>query len=145
MAIQVKQLVVRGAAAGALGTVAMTAWQELAGRLQSAASEEAGEDSGSTDAGQGAPDESRDPWADAPVPAKVAQRAAEGLFGWRIPAEQIPLVTNAMHWAYGTGWGVPYAIWARSAPDAGWIRAGARFGIAVWAASYAQLVPMGLY
>ena len=123
----------------------MTAWQELSSRLQSAVSEDSASGADGQADGRGVPEKDSDPWEDAPVPAKVAQRAAEGLFGWRLPPERIPLITTVMHWAYGTGWGVPYGIWARSARPDRPLRAGALFGIAVWTMSYAQLVPMGLY
>jgi hypothetical protein len=42
-----------------------------------------------------------------------------------------------MHWLYGTGWGAAYALLGR--PN------GAVFGTGVWAAAYAELVPLGIY
>jgi hypothetical protein len=124
----------RGLLAGAVGTAAMTAWQELASKLRGSGDE----------AGEGSAEGPKDPWEDAPAPAKVAKRVAEGVFGKRIPPEDVGLVSEAMHWGYGTGWGALYGVLAgtvgRSTP-----RAGLAFGAAVWASSYAQLVPMGLY
>ena len=41
-----------------------------------------------------------------------------------------------MHWLYGTSWGVLYG---------GVPAGGLTFGTAVWAAAYAELVPLGIY
>lgn len=122
----------RGVLAGIAGTAAMTAWQELAARLQGSGS------SGS----DGAPE---DPWEQAPAPARVARKVAAGVFDVELPAERIGLVTNVMHWGYGTGWGGVYGLLAGSARRGRGLRRGLAFGTAVWAASYAQLVPMGIY
>jgi hypothetical protein len=122
--------ITRGLAAGAIGTSAMTAWQELAAQLRS---------SGETQ------EQPSDPWESAPVPAKVAKKIGEELFGVEVPAERIPLLTNVMHWSYGTGWGAVYGLASGSARRRRALRRGALFGTFVWAASYAQLVPLGLY
>ena len=124
--------VARGLVAGVLGTVAMTGWQELAARLQSSG-------------GQDGQEQPSDPWESAPVPAQVARKIGEGLFGLEVPAERIPLLTNVMHWSYGTGWGAIYGLASGSARRRHALRRGALFGTLVWAMSYAQLVPVGLY
>ncbi len=112
----------------------MTAWQELAARLRSPAA----------DTGQ--PEEPPpDPWEAASAPAKVAKRISEGVFHTPVSPARIPLLTNAMHWGYGTGWGTVYGLVAGSARDAPGRSAGAAFGSFVWLMSYVQLVPMGLY
>jgi hypothetical protein len=121
--------IVRGVAAGVAGTAAMTAWQELAARLRRHTEPKAMRDDD-------------DPWQHAPAPARLARMVLEGLTGREIPRERIPLLTNAVHWGYGTSLGVGYALAAgRRSPLAG----GAAFGTAVWAFSYATLVPLGLY
>ena len=127
--------VARGLAAGVVGTGAMTVWQELSTRLQSQG--EAG------DSGSRRPPE--DPWEQASAPAKVAKRVSEGVFQHEVSAERIPLLTNAMHWGYGSSWGIVYGLAAGSTRRPQGLRAGAIFGTAVWLMSYAQLVPMGLY
>jgi uncharacterized membrane protein YagU involved in acid resistance len=127
--------VATGLAAGVVGTGAMTAWQELAARLRSAASDAAPESD----------QPPRDPWDDASAPAKVAKRIGEGVFHKPVSSERIPLLTNAMHWGYGTSWGAVYGLTAGSARDISALAAGTAFGTAVWLMSYAQLVPMGLY
>jgi hypothetical protein len=118
-------------AAGAAGTAAMTAWQELSARL-------------SPGGEPGDPGESpADPWEAAAAPAKVAKLAADRL-GIEVSPERIPLLTNAMHWATGTGWGTAFGL-LRGARRARPLRAGLAFGVGVWAGSYAQLVPLGIY
>jgi hypothetical protein len=128
-------VVARGVTAGVLGTALMTAWQELAAKLKSSPG----------DGGSEPQDPSEDPWEDASAPAKVAQRISEGVFHKPVSPERIPLLTNAMHWGYGTGWGTVYGLAAGKARRSPGFAAGAAFGTVVWAMSYVQLVPMGLY
>ena len=122
-----------GVAAGVIGTATMTAWQTAAAKLFSSGSDQDSGDEGL-----------RDPWKDAPAPAQVAQRVLDGVFHRPAPPQRIPLITNVMHWSYGSAWGIAYGLVAgttgRSRPRDGLI-----FGAAVWSASYLQLVPMGIY
>ncbi len=123
----------RGVLAGVLGTGAMTGWQLLSAKLQSS--------------GESPPtpsDAPADPWEQASAPAKVAKRVSEGVFEQDVSSELIPLLTNAMHWGYGTGWGAMYGLVAGSVGRSR-LRDGLLFGTAVWAMSYVELVPMGLY
>jgi hypothetical protein len=120
----------RGLAAGVLGTAGMTSWQHLSARLASSGEDEA---------------PSQDPWEDAPVPAKVARLFIRRALRRDPPADAIPLLTQAMHWSYGTSWGAVYGVAAGSSPRRRALSRGALFGTFVWAMSYAQLVPMGLY
>jgi hypothetical protein len=74
----------------------------------------------------------------------VARKILEGMFGREVPPEKIGLLTNTVHWGYGTGWGALYGLLpgaARVSP----VRRGLSFGSAVWVASYLTLVPMGIY
>jgi hypothetical protein len=123
---------VRGAAAGVVGTAVMTAAQVLPQKLLS------------SDAQQGGGEEPQDPWEQAPVPALVAKRVIEGVFHKDVPADRIDLLTNVMHWGYGTTWGAVYGLLHEHAA-ARPLRSGVTFGVAVWAMSYVQLVQMGLY
>jgi hypothetical protein len=123
----------RGLLAGVAGTAAMTVWQELSGRLL-----------GSGDGGEERNGGDADPWEGAPAPALVARRVLEGVFGREVSPDRIPLLTNLMHWGYGTGWGVAYGL-LQGTVRANPVLHGALFGTGVWAASYLQLVPMGLY
>jgi hypothetical protein len=121
-----------GIVAGVLGTAAMTAWQTAAAKLRS------------SEPSESQAEEPKDPWEQASAPAKLAKRIGEGVFHREVSADLIPLLTNAMHWGYGTGWGAVYAI-ATTGRRRSTIRRGAAFGAIMWASSYAQLVPIGLY
>jgi hypothetical protein len=123
-----------GLAAGLVGTTAMTALQELmAARRRRARGATGGNGSG--------PD---DPWARAPAPAQLARIVVRSATGRDVPAERIPLFTNAVHWGYGTSMGVLYGIVQRTREGSPLVR-GPLFGLGVWASSYATLVPLGLY
>lgn len=122
----------RGLVAGAAGTVAMTAWQELSAKLQSG--QEQGEES----------QDSSDPWAKASAPAKVGRLLLRGV-GYDVPPDKIGLLTNVMHWGYGTTWGGVYgAVMGKAAHEWPLLR-GLGFGAWVWVMSYVQLVPLGIY
>jgi hypothetical protein len=84
-------------------------------------------------------------WADAPAPAQAAKKLADALGqGRRFTREDVPLLTNAMHWLYGVGWGAVYgAAVGGSAPDP--LVSGVELGTGVWTASYVELVPLGIY
>jgi hypothetical protein len=87
--------VARGVLAGIAGTAAMTGWQLLAAKLRPTGDEGAGAQD----------DPPQDPWDAASAPAKVARRIGEGVFRRDVSPDLIPLLTNVMHWGYGTGWG----------------------------------------
>jgi len=129
--------IVRGIAAGVAGTGVMTLAQTLPGKLESS-------DGGSPDEAATQQQGQQDPWEQASAPAKVAKRISEGIFHHEVPAERIPLLTHGMHWSYGVGWGAVYGLVRGRAPATP-LRHGVLFGTAVWALSYVQLVPMGLY
>jgi|1186.fasta_scaffold01036_5 hypothetical protein len=125
---------VRGVAAGLVGTACMTAHQEIRKRIRESHAPPS----------NGPSRQPADPWDAAPAPAKVARRLLEGILHQPVSPQHIPLLTNVMHWAYGAGWGGVYGLLrpsVRGTPAA----AGPVFGLAVWAASYVSLVPMGLY
>lgn len=118
----------RGLLAGIAGTAVMTGLQLLTQKLQNG----------------GAGDKPPETWSDAPAPAQVAEKTAETV-GTTLPLEQAPAIGNAVHWLYGTLWGTAYGLAKRGFDGVGFAPAGAGFGTAVWAASYAQLVPLGIY
>ena len=122
--------VTRGLAAGVVGTAVMTLVQELSAKLQAPS--------------DGAAPPPQDPWAQASAPAKVGRRIIEGVFEHPVPPERIGLLTNVMHWAYGTGWGAIYGIVEGTFPGHS-VRRGLLFGSGVWVMGYVQLVPMGIY
>src|SRR5579884_2134678 len=121
--------VTRGVLAGIAGTAVMTAYQLAVAKLR------------------GQPLATRVPrtWADAPAPAQVVKRAAEALGeGRRVTKQDVPLVTNAVHWLYGITWGAIYGA-AAGALRPGPLTGGLSFGAGVWGAAYAELVPLGIY
>jgi hypothetical protein len=120
-----------GVLAGAAGTVAMTAHQELLQRLK------ASDDNGGSEP-QG------DPWQDAPAPAQAGKKVLEALGAAPLPPRAIPVLTQVMHWSYGSVWGAVYAL-LPGHQDCARARRGSLFGATVWAVSYAQLVPLGVY
>jgi hypothetical protein len=84
--------VLQGLAAGALGNAVFTLYQRFA---QGGGEEE-----------QGPPQD----WSEAPPPAQVGQRVAEGVFRQAVPVEKAGLVTHVVHWLYGTTWGAFYGL-----------------------------------
>ena len=61
-----------------------------------------------------------------------------------MPVERISLLTNAVHWGYGTALGGVYGLVEGSLRPQPVVH-GPVFGLGVWAWSYATLVPLGLY
>jgi hypothetical protein len=111
----------------------MTVHQEIRQRIEPQDAEQPSAD-----------DAERDPWESAPAPARVGKRLVEGLLGRPVPASAIPVLTQVMHWSYGSAWGGAYAMTRNSAPGRARLL-GPLFGLGVWAASYAELVPLGIY
>jgi hypothetical protein len=124
--------VVCGVAAGVVGTACMTAVQEvMARRRRAPVRSPAARSDG-------------DPWEKAPAPALLAKRVIEGVLQRDVPAERIPLLTNAVHWGYGIAMGGFYGLVEGSVRPRPALH-GPIFGLGVWAGSYASLVPLGLY
>jgi uncharacterized membrane protein YagU involved in acid resistance len=99
---------------------------------------------GSSD--EGAVSGPRDPWEEAPAPAQVAKLIGEAVLGVHVPSRAIPMLTHVMHWGYGTAWGAVYGLAHQCMrPETLTARRGAAFGLCVWAMSYVQLVPLGIY
>ncbi len=130
--------VVQGLAAGLVGTAVFTAYQELRKQIARSGSEQS---EGSTEQ----PDEDGKPedWSEAPVPAQVGQRIVAGLFKRDVSTEHADLLTNAMHWLYGTSWGALYGVLeeTRRRPVAN----GVAVAAGVMAADYTLLPAMKLY
>lgn len=132
--------VARGLLAGALGTAAMTAWQELSTRLRHSGQDDAAGQSEQ----EAAPQREPDPWEQASVPAQVARKLILRLTGRDVPPDKIGALTNVVHWGYGVGWGAVFGLTAGAGRSA-MIRRGLVFGTGVWGASYVLLVPLGFY
>ncbi len=125
---------VRGLAAGAVGTAAMdallfTRYRRGGGRDPVSAWEFS---AGLSD------------WEQAPAPAQVGKRLVEGLFGLTLPPSRASLVNNITHWAYGMLGGAQYGLVAgsRRRPR---VRDGLPFGATVWASGYVVLPAAKLY
>ncbi len=130
--------ILRGILAGAVGTAAMTLHQEVRQRLTQRHEQSEQENESSV----GGEDE--DPWRSAPAPAQVGKRLIEGVLDRPLSPQAIPALTRVMHWSYGSSWGGVYAI-GRDSLRVGSQFLGPPFGLGVWAASYLQLVPLGIY
>jgi hypothetical protein len=75
---------VQGLVAGAVGTAALTAYQGLT---------------------QDGDSETPRSWSQTSDPAQVGHRVVEGVFRRAVPLEKAGVMTNVVHWMYGTGWG----------------------------------------
>jgi uncharacterized membrane protein YagU involved in acid resistance len=120
---------VRGLAAGVVGTALMTAYQLAVRKAR----------------GQRLDTPVPRTWAEASAPAQLVKKAAELAGKPRaVTKKDVPRVTNLLHWSYGIGWGIVYGVAARARgirPVTGALG----FGAALWVASYAELVPLGIY
>lgn len=126
--------IIRGALAGAAGTIAMDLlW--YARYRRGGGDREFVDWEFATDL---------DSWDDAPAPAKFGKRVFESLLHRELPAERAAVVNNVTHWATGVGWGAAFGVVGGSlASRREWH--GLVFGAGVWLQSYAVLVPAGLY
>jgi uncharacterized membrane protein len=111
--------IVRGVVAGAVGTAAMTGAQLAVMRLTG-----------------GKPSH---------TPEKVGRKVARSLFGKRVPRGQRDTLNQAMHWAYGTSWGIPLGLVASATGRRpGVLAGGAALGLSVWGAGLAELPAFGV-
>jgi hypothetical protein len=78
-----------------------------------------------------------------PAPAQAARKVLRSA-GIELPASWTPILTQVAHWTYGIAWGAGYSL-VRSRTRANATVLGLGFGLGVWGASYAQLVPLGIY
>lgn len=102
----------RGLIAGAVGTAVMTA-------AQTAYYKATGSEPSST-------------------PAEVGKRIIRGVLQRDVSDDKEGVLNNAMHWLYGTQWGLLYGLAARR-PTHGIV-----FGFVVWGASLVELPAMKL-
>ncbi|MGY1694663.1 hypothetical protein ACI780_07075 [Geodermatophilus sp. SYSU D00814] len=83
-------------------------------------------------------------WEEAPAPAQVGKRLAEGLFQTRLADHRARLVNNVTHWGYGMLNGALYGIVAGSLRQPR-VAFGLPFGAAVWSVGYVVLPAAMLY
>jgi hypothetical protein len=117
-----------GVVAGIGGTAAMTALQLAEARLRGAS-------------GESGPPKS---WDEAPAPAQVGERIADGVFEHPLPLEQAARIANVMHWSYGTLWGAGFGL-VQGSLGLPVLPAAAAFGTVVWGSDYAILPAMKIY
>lgn len=72
------------------------------------------------------------------TPAEVGKRLIRGVLQREIDDEYSDALNTAMHWLYGTGWGVLYGLAARRPMR------GVTFALIVWGASLVELPAMKL-
>jgi hypothetical protein len=117
----------RGLVAGVAGTAAMTAYQLALAKVR----------------GQPLTTQVPRRWADAPAPAQVGKRLADAV-GRKVTLQDVPTLATAVHWTTGIAWGAGYGL-VQGTLEAPPLVAGLGYGTGVWASSYAQLVPLGIY
>lgn len=127
--------VLRGVAAGAIGTVAMDLlWYY---RYKRGGGEDGFAD---WELSRG-----MSSWEDVGAPAHVGKRIVEGVFERELPAERAGLVNDVMHWAYGLVWGAQYGIVAGSLQRPPVIPSGLALGSLVCGGDYVILPLAKLY
>jgi hypothetical protein len=126
--------IVRGALAGAIGTIAMDLlWYSRYRR--------SGGDTGFIEWEFSAEPDS---WDTAPAPARFGRRLIVGILQRDVPLERAGLVNNVMHWATGVGWGSAFGL-VEGSVGTRRLWHGLAFGAGVWLQSYVVLVPAKLY
>jgi hypothetical protein len=126
--------VVRGLAAGAVGTLAL----DLVGFVRYKR--------GEGKSGFWKWESSSDllSWDEAPAPAQVGKRLFEGLFREQLPDHRARLVNNITHWGYGLLNGGLFGLVAGSLSEPRtWY--GVPFGTSVWGSGYVVLPAAHLY
>lgn len=77
------------------------------------------------------------------TPAEVAKRIVEGVLRREVPEERMSALNQAMHWFYGSSWGLLYGIAAGSSrTPAPVLASGTALGLGVWSASRTQMAAM---
>lgn len=117
--------IAQGIGAGVIGNALFTAYQELT--------------SGDEPKKKPKPSD----WSETPEPAQVGHRVAEGVFDRDVPLEKAGLVTNVVHWLYGSSWGALYGVIQESVRRP--LVSGVALTGAVMATDYTLLPAMKLY
>jgi hypothetical protein len=126
--------VLRGVAAGAVGTLAMDTLLYRRYRRGGGDDAFAGWESSA----------GLESWDDAPAPALVAKRFLENVLGHDLPARYARLLNNLTHWGFGIANGAAYGLLLGSRrPTNLWY--GPPFGAVVWASGYVVLPLLGVY
>ena len=126
--------IIRGAAASAVGTLAMDGSLYRVYRHDGGQAPFAGWESS----------EGLESWENAPAPALVAKRLLERVLGHAVSSRYARLLNNATHWGFGLANGAGYGLVlaSRRKPKV-WF--GLPFGAAVWGSGYVVLPLLGVY
>jgi hypothetical protein len=84
-------------------------------------------------------------WDDAGAPGQIGKRLFEGVLRQELPDERAGLVNDVMHWSYGLSWAVGFGTVAASLPARRMPQVGLAFGSLVWASDYVILPIAGVY
>jgi hypothetical protein len=123
----------RGAAASALGTLAMDTWLYRDYRKEGG---KAGFPAWESSEGLAT-------WDNAPAPALLAKRVLEGVLKQQLSPRYARLLNNTTHWGFGLATGAGYGLLLGSRESKVWF--GPPFGAAVWASGYGVLPLFGVY
>ena len=126
---------VRGAAAGAIGTLAMDLlWYARYRR-----------GGGTGPFGDWEITHDVTAWDDAPAPARIGRKLVRALTGRDVPVERAAALNNVMHWAYGLSWTVAYGALAGTQGRRRPAWYGPAFGAAICCSDYVTLPLAGVY
>ena len=124
---------VRGAAASALGTLALDAFLYRRYRR----------DGGDVAFPGWESSEGLASWEHAPAPALVAKQLLEPAFRHEVSPRFARALNNASHWGFGLAAGAAYGLLGSRRTPAVWL--GLPFGATVWAGGYVVLPLLGVY
>ncbi len=84
-------------------------------------------------------------WDQAPAPAQMGRKIVRAVSGRDVPLERAAALSNVMHWGYGTTWAAAYGVLAsRARPRRPWWH-GPALGALVWGSGYVTLPLAGVY
>lgn len=135
VAIGVLGLTLRGAVAGAVGTVAMDLVWFARYRRE-------GGDSRFRDWEVTREVQS---WDDAPAPGQVGRKLIGTLTGRDVPVDRAAALSNVMHWAYGVSCTIAYGLLVHRLGSRRPLWHGPVFGAVVWSSDYVTLPLAGIY
>jgi hypothetical protein len=80
-------------------------------------------------------------WDDAPAPGRMGRKIVAAVTHEDPPPSRAAVISNVMHWAYGTTWGALFALAFPRRP----LWAGPALGAFVWSSDYVTLPLAGVY
>jgi putative membrane protein len=105
------EVTLKGMAAGLAGTAVLTVFRDQAPKVLEALGMQAQQEPGDTKSRQGAKQaKGEDTPQDEDPPSKLAEKISEGVFEEPLGETEKRVAGQAIHWAYGAGWGALYGI-----------------------------------